>query len=81
MIVAVGFVVLKGGLGVPASFVAVLVGSFVVTLIVYEVVRRVNVFRLFFGMKWVSRKTHAASLPAAAQPSAPQTDMPQSATV
>ena len=81
MIVAVGFVVLKGGLGVSASFVAVLIGSFAVTLIVYEVVRRVNVFRLFFGMKWVSRETRAASLPAAAQPSASQTDVPQRATV
>jgi peptidoglycan/LPS O-acetylase OafA/YrhL len=81
IIVAVGFVVLKGGLGVSASFVAVLIGSFVVTLIVYEVVRRVNVFRLVFGMKWVSRGTRRASLPATAQLSAPQTDVPQRATV
>ncbi len=72
MIVAVGFVVLKAGLGVPGSFVAVLIGSFVVSLLGYELVRRANVLRFFFGMKWMSRKAHTASVAVAPQPDAPR---------
>jgi len=51
VIVAVGFAVLKTGLGVPLSFAAILSGSFAGTWLGYELVRRVNVLRPLFGLK------------------------------
>jgi peptidoglycan/LPS O-acetylase OafA/YrhL len=66
VIVAVGFGVLKAGLGVPLSFALIMAGSFVVSLAGYELVRRVNVLRVLFGMKWISRK------PAAGRVAAPE---------
>ncbi|MBN1320818.1 MAG: acyltransferase family protein [Thermoleophilia bacterium] len=67
VIVAVGFVTLKTGLGVPLSFTLILAGSFVGTVLAYELVRRVNVLRLMFGLKWRRRSTLAPQ----AAPSAP----------
>jgi peptidoglycan/LPS O-acetylase OafA/YrhL len=64
VIVAVGFGILKAGLGVPASFLAIMLGSLVVCLAGYELVRRVNVLRVLFGMKWISRKPATGRVPA-----------------
>ena len=55
VIVAVGYVVLKTGLGVPLSFTAILLGSFMVCLMGYELIRRTNLLRFPFGMKIVRR--------------------------
>ncbi len=55
VIVAVGFTVLKAGLGVPLSFAAILIGSLVGSIVIYELLRRVNVLRFLFGMKTVRR--------------------------
>ena len=46
---------LKAGLGVPLSFTAILVGSFMVCLMGYELIRRTNLLRFPFGMKIVRR--------------------------
>jgi membrane protein DedA with SNARE-associated domain len=59
VIVIVGYVILKAGFGVPAAFIAIMLASFVVSLIGYEVIRRANVLRLLFGMKAVRRSRTA----------------------
>jgi len=52
VIVAVGFYVLKWGIGVPSSYTLVVLFSLLATLGLYEVsVRRVGVLRFLFGMK------------------------------
>ncbi len=67
VIVAVGFGVLKAGMGVPLSFTAILIGSLVGSLAGYEIVRRVNILRLLFGLKWIKR-TRALRQPAPTSP-------------
>jgi glucans biosynthesis protein C len=70
VIVAVGFIILKAGLGVPASFTAILIGSFVGSVLLYELVRRVNVLRVLFGLKWLKRSAAAPRVaPPLTQPS------------
>lgn len=73
VIVAVGFAVLKAGLGVPLSYTLIVAGSFAGTLICYEAVRRVNVLRVLFGLKWRRRASTSlpASSPAQAAPGGP----------
>jgi peptidoglycan/LPS O-acetylase OafA/YrhL len=61
VIIAVGFGILKAGLGVPLSFVVIMLGSFAVCLSCYEIVRRVNVLRVLFGMKWVKGAAGSAT--------------------
>jgi glucan biosynthesis protein C len=52
VIVAVGFYVLKWGVGVPAAYTLVLLFSLVTTLALYDLLaRRVGVVRFLFGMK------------------------------
>ena len=52
VIVAIGFYVLKWGIGVPGSFVVIAMASLVATLAIYElIVKRVAVLRFLFGMK------------------------------
>jgi glucan biosynthesis protein C len=52
VIVAIGFYVLKWGMGVPASFTFIALASLVASLAIYEViVKRVGVLRFLFGMK------------------------------
>ncbi len=60
VIVAVGFVVLKSGLGVGWEFTLIMTGSLAGSLTGYELVRRVNVLRVLFGLKWVKRNTQAS---------------------
>jgi peptidoglycan/LPS O-acetylase OafA/YrhL len=51
VIVAVGVAILRAGMGVPASFAAILAGSFAGTLVAYELLRRVRVLRFLMGIK------------------------------
>lgn len=60
-IVAVGFYVVQWEASVAVKFVTILVGSFAVTALVYEVVvRRIGVLRFLFGMR--PKRRRAASL-------------------
>jgi peptidoglycan/LPS O-acetylase OafA/YrhL len=59
VIVVIGFYVVQWdtsaalgtGAGVPVKFVTIVVASFVITAILYEVVKRTNVTRFLFGMR------------------------------
>lgn len=65
VIVAVAFVVVQWGAGVPLKFGAVLVLSVIVTVLVYELaVRRVNAVRRLCGMKPLPARAGAAPVPA-----------------
>lgn len=59
-IVVVGFFTLKLSLGVPLSFTIILLGSVAATVLSYELIRRVNVLRVVFGLKWIRRAPAAA---------------------
>ncbi len=52
VIVAIGFYVLKWGIGVPGAFLFIATASLVATLVIYEIVaKRIGVLRFLFGMK------------------------------
>jgi glucan biosynthesis protein C len=66
VIVAVGFYVLKWGMGVPASYALVVLFSLLATLGLYElIVRRVGVLRFLFGMKGRPAAPRLAGAPVA----------------
>jgi glucans biosynthesis protein C len=66
VIVAVAFVVVQWGVGVPLKFGIVLALSVAVSVLVYELaVRRVNVMRRLCGMKPLAAATQVATAPAA----------------
>jgi peptidoglycan/LPS O-acetylase OafA/YrhL len=57
VIVAVGFFVVKWGVGTPIKYAAVLTGSLVAAFLIYDLaIRRLNVLRFLFGMKVIRRR-------------------------
>jgi glucan biosynthesis protein C len=67
VIMAIAFYVVQWDTGIPAKLVTVVVGSFTVTLAIYElVIRRIGPLRALFGMK--ARPTTPAMQPQEATP-------------
>ena len=56
VIVALGYVVLKASWGNGWSFAAIMLGSFVISVAGYELVRRMNALRVLFGLPWIKRR-------------------------
>jgi surface polysaccharide O-acyltransferase-like enzyme len=52
VILLIGFHILKTGIGLRVSFIVIVAGSFLITILLYEAIRRNNMLRLFFGMRW-----------------------------
>ena len=75
VIVAVGFVVLKAGLGVPWSFTLIVIGSLAGSLLGYEIARRVNVLRFLVGLKPVKRNTGTRRTAAEVQPAGAEREL------
>jgi glucan biosynthesis protein C len=51
VIVVIGFYVVKWETGVMVKYLTITTGTFVITLLLYDVVRRINLTRFLFGMK------------------------------
>lgn len=51
LIVVIGFYVLKSGIPLWPAYAAILAGSFLASLLLYEAIRRNKILRVFFGMK------------------------------
>jgi glucans biosynthesis protein C len=60
VIVALGYVVLKGSWGTGWSFAAIMIGSVAGSFLGYEIVRRINPVRVLFGLPWIKRKVTVA---------------------
>jgi glucan biosynthesis protein C len=53
VIVMIGFYVVKWEAGVMAKYLMIVMATFVITLLLYEIVRRTNLTRSLFGMKLI----------------------------
>ncbi len=51
ILVVVGFFALKLPIGVAGQFLLIVLISFIVTFLIYEIVKRIPVLRFFLGMK------------------------------
>ena len=51
ILVVVGFFALKLPIGVAGQFLLIVFISFIVTFLIYEIVKRISVLRFFLGMK------------------------------
>ena len=61
VIVAVGFFVVRWGVGAPVKFAAILAGSLIATFLIYDLLaRRLNVLRFLFGMKMLRQHPEVA---------------------
>jgi peptidoglycan/LPS O-acetylase OafA/YrhL len=75
VIVAVAFLVVRWDAAVGVKFATILVGSLVVTMLVYDlVVRRVGAIRFLFGMKALRREVGKAAVPAGSESAARPAD-------
>jgi glucans biosynthesis protein C len=56
VIISIGFYVTRWDAGVGLKYLAIASSSFIVIMLIYELlVRRINVLRFLFGMKWQSK--------------------------
>jgi peptidoglycan/LPS O-acetylase OafA/YrhL len=66
IIIIVAFYVVKWQVGLTAKFLAILLPSFAITMVMYELIRRWSVTRFLFGLKGTRKpKTLSASMAAA----------------
>ena len=56
VIVSIGYYIIPLGMGVGLKYLIISSTSFVAIMAIYELVRRVNVLRFLFGMRWVKKR-------------------------
>ncbi len=56
VIISIGYYVVQWTAGVGIKYLVISSTSLVTIMVIYEIVRRVNVLRFLFGMRWIKRK-------------------------
>lgn len=60
VIISVGYFVIPTNVGVGIKYLTISASSFLIIMALYELVRRINVLRLLFGMRAIRRSSSQA---------------------